>query len=388
MYDVIVVGGRCAGSPTAMLFARAGFRTLLVDRVRFPRDTVSTLYIHQPGTALLNRWGLLDSVRATGCPPIDHAIHQVGDVRFSGCAWPVDGIREALAPRRYLLDEILWNAAGAAGAECEDAVPVTDIVIDEGRVVGVRLAGRIERARLVVGADGMRSTVAAAVGAGYLSRHPKMTCVYYTYFEGVDAGFEVYNTSGRWVGSVPTNDGLTLVASYFPQSEFAAIRTNSRQALLDSVAATAPQLYQRLRDGRSVDRIFGSGDQRNYLRAAAGQGWALVGDAGHHKDSITGKGITDAFRQADLLVDCVREHFDDRLRMQAALRRYESARNELVMDGYRDTLTAARLRPERRTRLMQAMADDPALTERFFATLAGASPSSELVDREFIARHV
>src|SRR6059058_3651556 len=70
MYDVIVVGARCAGSPTAMLLAGNGHRVLLVDKARFPKDTVSTLYIHQPGVARLERWGLLDRLRATGCPPL------------------------------------------------------------------------------------------------------------------------------------------------------------------------------------------------------------------------------------------------------------------------------------------------------------------------------
>ena len=62
MFDVIVVGARCAGSPTAMLLARRGHRVLLVDRATFPSDTISTHWIWQHGMACLKRWGLLDRV--------------------------------------------------------------------------------------------------------------------------------------------------------------------------------------------------------------------------------------------------------------------------------------------------------------------------------------
>jgi 2-polyprenyl-6-methoxyphenol hydroxylase-like FAD-dependent oxidoreductase len=221
MYDVIVVGARCAGAPTAMLFARAGYRVLLVDSARFPRDKLSTLYIHQPGVALLRRWGVLDAVLATGCPPIEHVVHQVADVRLEGCCWPLDGIRAAYAPRRYLLDQVLAAAAVEAGVEFRDGRLVTDLCYDGDRVVGVRWCtprgGSTEvRARLVVGADGMRSRVAALVGAPIPVEHPVLTYVYYTYWCDVPAQFAVYGITGRWAGAVPTNDRLTLVAAYFP----------------------------------------------------------------------------------------------------------------------------------------------------------------------------
>src|SRR5207247_7963387 len=104
MYDVIVVGARAAGSPTAMLLARRGYRVLLVDKARFPKDTVSTLYIHQPGVARLERWGLLDRLRATGCPPVHRITWNLPGVRLSGSAPPEDGLAEVYCPRRPMLD--------------------------------------------------------------------------------------------------------------------------------------------------------------------------------------------------------------------------------------------------------------------------------------------
>jgi 2-polyprenyl-6-methoxyphenol hydroxylase-like FAD-dependent oxidoreductase len=362
----------------------------MVDRARFPRDTMSTLYIHQPGVARLQRWGLLEAVVGTGCPPMDRHGFQVADVRLEGCSWPVDGISAAYAPRRYLLDRILADAAVAAGAEFREGCTVDDLLFESGRVVGVGLrtaTGRSEeRARLVVGADGMRSKVATLAGAPIASEDPLMTCAYYTFWSGLPTGFEVYQSTGRWVGFVPTNDGLTLVGTYFPQSEFDTVRANVRRAYLGNVAAVAPGLEERLAAATQEDRIYGTGEQRNFFRQASGPGWALVGDAAHHKDSITGKGITDAFRQATALTECVADGLQDRPKLDAALRRYAREHEELLVDGYQDTLASAELRPLRRLGLLRAIADDPVMTERFFSTVSGACPSKELITPEWRER--
>src|SRR4029079_15824258 len=105
-YDVIIVGARCAGAPTAMLLARQGHRVLLVDHATFPSDTVSTHVIHAPGVAALHRWGLLDSVIASGAPPVDSYSFDFGPITISGTPLPCDGFTTAYAPRRTILDKI------------------------------------------------------------------------------------------------------------------------------------------------------------------------------------------------------------------------------------------------------------------------------------------
>ncbi len=115
-YDVIVVGARCAGSPTAMLLARRGHRVLVVDRSTFPSDTVSTHLVHPPGVAALQRWGLLDRVLATGCPPIDTYAFDFGAFTLSGAPGTPEA-PVAYAPRRTVLDQVLVEAAAEAGAE-------------------------------------------------------------------------------------------------------------------------------------------------------------------------------------------------------------------------------------------------------------------------------
>src|SRR5688500_1756378 len=117
MYDVIVVGARCAGSPTAMLLARKGYRVLLVDKATFPSDTISTHYIHQISIARLQRWGLLDKFVASNCPPIYHATFDLDFFTLTGTWASVDNVAAAYSVRRFILDKILVDAAVAAGVE-------------------------------------------------------------------------------------------------------------------------------------------------------------------------------------------------------------------------------------------------------------------------------
>lgn len=157
-YDAIVVGARCAGSPTAMLLARKRYKVLVVDKATFPSDTMSTHLVHPPGVAALERWGLLDRLVATGCPPIDTYSFDFGPFTISG-APGTDEAPVAYGPRRTVLDKLLVDAASEAGAEVREGFTVEDVVIENGRVTGVRGHGKggqnvTEHARVVVGADG------------------------------------------------------------------------------------------------------------------------------------------------------------------------------------------------------------------------------------------
>ncbi|MEU6396147.1 NAD(P)/FAD-dependent oxidoreductase [Streptomyces cinnamoneus] len=386
-YDVIVVGARCAGAPTAMLLARAGYRVLMVERGTFPKDTLSTLYIHQPGVAALARWGLLPAVVATGAPALDRVRYTHGDIRLDGCSWAADGQRAAYGPRRYLLDPILVQGAVDAGVEFRENCSVSDLVFDGDRVVGVRLGstGAVERATLVVGADGMRSTVAAKAGAPTVVEDPTSTCAYYSYWSGLGPGFRLYDAPGHWVGTVPTNDGATLVAGYFPQEQFRSVRGDALGALLTNVEKTAPELREEMAGGARLERVYGTGDQRNFFRQAAGPGWALVGDAAHHKDSITARGITDGFYQAQLLADCIGDGLHDPGRLRAALDTYAEQRTEALTPEYRATLKTARLNPPaHHLDLLRAVATSGDLTDRYFSTLSGVCPIDEFVTPELL----
>src|SRR5689334_19714382 len=233
MYDVIVVGARCAGSPAAMLLAQRGYRVLLADRATFPSDTVSTHFVKPPGVAMLRRWGLLAQVAASGCPPVRRFRFDYGPVVLAGTPPPLDGGAESYAPRRPVLDAILVQAAARAGAEVRTAFTVDGVLTDGGRVTGIRGHARggaavTERARLVVGADGRHSRVARAVAAPAYRAQPALTCAYYSYWSDVpfDGVIEGYFLPRRAILAFPTNDGQVCVFVQWPRAEFGSVRAD------------------------------------------------------------------------------------------------------------------------------------------------------------------
>lgn len=389
MYDVIVIGARCAGSPAAMLFAQRGYRVLLLEKARFPQDTLSSHYIHQPGVALLDRWGLLEELREAGCRPINHQSYEAPGVRLDGFSLPVDGQRTTYAPRRFVLDPILAGGAVAAGVEFRESCTVTDLVLEGDRVVGVRYTtpGGVvaaDRARLVIGADGKRSLVARRVGAPNVVEHPRMTCTYYSYWAGVPAHFELYERQDRWIGVIPTNDDLTLIMTYFPQSEFSDVRTAVEPAYLEAVRTTTPELYERMSAGRRVEQLYGTGHQENYFRKAYGPGWVLLGDAVHHKDSITARGITDAFVQAQSLTEHIGERLHDDAALEAALKRYEDDLDDTFSSFYQSALNVAELKPEGRAELLRNLVGHQELIDRYFSTVSGACSFDDFYNAELL----
>ena len=216
MYDAIVVGARCAGSPTAMLLARKGYRVLLLDKAGFPSDTLSTHYIHQPGGAALKRWGLLDAGHRVKLSTHSPEQPRRGAIRPGrrGDTGRRRG-RRVRATRR-VLDQILVDAAVAAGAELREHFSVTELVVDGTRVTGIRghaAGGAVvtEQASIVIGADGVRSLVARGVQAPQYNVRPTMTCAVYTYWSDVPLEqAELYPRPERMIIAAPTNDGQTL----------------------------------------------------------------------------------------------------------------------------------------------------------------------------------
>lgn len=393
MYDAIVVGARCAGAPTAMLLAKAGYRVLLLDKGVYGSDTLSSHLIHQPGVAALARWGLLEQVRATGCPPLERTIYEVADIHIEGYARGASGQPAEFAPRRHILDTLLVDAAKKAGVEYRERYRVTGLLRNEtGRVIGINgLQGGqtfTERAHLVIGADGMGSTVAKMVEAPYIVEDPRLSCAYYMYWQDLPTVLELYEKPGSWVAALPTNDGVTLVLVYFPQSRFREVRADARRAYDEQIRNTSPALYERMRSSQPVSRLKGSVNQRNFFRQASGPGWALVGDAGHHKDSITARGQSDAFLQAQSLVQEVGNTLgSDPAQLDAALNRFAKDRDATLTPGYQATLDVARLAPphEKRLSILRAVQSDPELVGIYLDVVAGVESIGALYTPKLLA---
>lgn len=393
MYDVIVVGARVAGAPTAMLLARKGYRVLLLDRGRFPSDTLSTHYIHQPGMAYLKQWGLHDQVVASNCPPFRRMRFDLGPFALEGLAPPAGEAVFGYAPRRYILDTILVEAALRAGVELREQFTVTELLFDGERVTGIR--GRAaggpmvtERAPLVIGADGLRSFVARSVQAPIYEARPAQTCAYYSYWSDLSlAGAELYPRPGQMIVLGPTNHEQTSITVFWPRAAFPEVRADVEGHFMRALEGV-PGLGERVRGGRRVEPFYGSGDLPFFFRKPYGPGWALVGDAGYHKDPITAQGITDAFRDAALLSAAIDAGLSDRQPLEAALADYEQQRNAAAMPLYEFTHQLAALQPPapEMQQLFAALRHSPEQTDRFFGLIAGTVSIAEFFAPENLGR--
>ena len=397
MYDVIVVGARCAGSPTAMLLGRKGYRVALVDKSTFPSDmALSTHLIHQPGVARLKRWGLLDQVIASNCPPITtyhfdfNAV--ISGLVLAGSPPPADDVKEAYAPRRRVLDSILVNGAVQAGVELHEGFSVQELVWDHGRVTGIRGrdqhgAAITENATVVIGADGMNSTVARAVQAQEYHALPPLAGPYFAYWSGVPMnGFEFYPGEGRGAFGWMTNNDLALIGVGWTAREFQAVRTDVEGHYLRAIEDGAPSLGDRIRAGHRQSGFVGIAIP-NYFRRSYGPGWALVGDAGYQKDPSTAMGISDAFRCAELLAAAIDVGLSGRRPLVEALADYERERNETAMPMYDLTCQLATMEFSAEMRqLLTALQGNQEDTNRFFGLIAQTTSAPEFFASENIQR--
>jgi flavin-dependent dehydrogenase len=391
-YDAIVVGARCAGSPTAMLLARRGYRVLVVDRASFPSDTVSTHVIHAPGVAALNRWGLLEQVIATGCPPVETYSIDFGPFTISGTPRPCEGFSAAYAPRRTVLDKILVDAASAAGAEVRERFTVEDIVIEDGTVVGIRGHGEggatvVERAHVVIGADGRNSHIAKAVRPQQYNDKPMLQWSYYTYWSGLPVdGFEITMRPDRGFAAVETNDGLTMLVVGWPCAEADAYKSDVEANYLKTLEL-APGLADRVRGAKREAR-FAGGSVPNFFRTPYGAGWALVGDAGYNKDPITAQGIPDAFHDAELCSAALDATFAGTSTFEDAMSAYHATRDARVLPIYEFTTQLATLEPppEEMQHLLGAIHGNRDAMDSFVSVTAGTVSPVEFFDPEHIGQ--
>ncbi len=365
-HDVIVVGARVAGAATAMLLARAGLKVLVVDRARFPSDTLSTHQVQVPGIARLHRWGLLDRIAADAPATVR--------VRLDAGRAVLDGSYPGAlhSPRRTVLDAMLVDAAREAGAEVREGFAVDDLLWDGDRVAGIRGRARgggasVENAGLVIGADGKRSSVAAAVGAGSYRVRPARTFACYSYFSGVPLPVgEIYLRPGRAVPAFATNDGLSMICVFGPIGEFDAFRRDTEGYFLETLDGCG-DLGERVRAGERAERFRAAPDVTNMFRVPYGPGWALVGDAGLVMDPVGAQGISNAFRDAESLSAAV---------IGGDLAGYHHARDAAVGPMYDLVGDFARLRLSARQRLLlRSIADRPAEVDRFLGVLAGSVPA-------------
>lgn len=350
MVDCVIVGGRVAGSSTAIHLARRGYRVTMIDRDRHPSPTLST-HVFGDWEAFAPL-GVTERLLDAGAPRVTRFRTDV-----EGCVTEADMVVTpfVLGLRRERLDAILIERARSfPTVDWHEGCTVTRLLREGERVAGVVVRDErgepfSVRARVVVGADGRSSRVARAVGAEEYLTRPRVRCAYYAYYEGVTPApvptFEYYWWGRDVVLAIPCDDGLHCICVMPPQDEFPDWR-RAHAGRIDERLHGIGTLAPRLAGARRVGPIKGSGTLRSYLREPAGPGWALVGDAGAAVHPCIGAGIDHAVVSAGLLAASLDRWFAGDLSWEEATAGYRAERDRRV----EPTLEAA-VRLARRTTL-------------------------------------
>jgi 2-polyprenyl-6-methoxyphenol hydroxylase-like FAD-dependent oxidoreductase len=373
-YDALVVGARAAGAATAMLLARRGLRVLAVDKAVYGSDTLSSHALMRGAVTRLHRWGLLGKVWEAGTPVITKTTFRYGAEVVELDVPATQEIPGLAAPRRTVLDPILVDAAIEAGVAVHHETRLLIIRTEAGgRVRGATL-GLADGSTvtittdLLIGADGLRSMVARQLDVPVTRRGAHASAYIMQYFTDVDLPAGTYSwlyRPGLGAGVISTNADTFCVFAAMPPDRFnTEARRDAAAAMADVLRALDPDLWRALSTGTTTGPIRSWPGVRGQFRTAYGPGWALVGDAGYFKDPFAAHGISDAFRDAELLTHAT---------MGGDFARYERLRNELSMpvfdvleqiasyDWDLDTL------PGLHVQLSQAMRDEEATA----AALAG-----------------
>jgi flavin-dependent dehydrogenase len=306
----------------------------------------------------------------------------------------MDDAPPAIGPRRTILDSILVNAAVAAGAELRQGFAVSELLTEGGLVVGIRGQSQghksvQERAQIVIGADGKHSKIAQLVQSPSYNAVPSLTCWYYTYWSGLPCeGLELHWRHHQVVFTFPTNNELVFTAVAVPQQYFHAFRHDIEGSYRQAVARI-PSLADRLNAARRETRFYGMADVPNFLRKPYGPGWALVGDASHHKDPVPAHGISDAFCDAELLVQAIHAGLSGEQPLAEALAQYEQNRNARAIPAHEQCIERAHLEqwdsPEA-LHLRDALRGNAEDTAGYFAVVALASPPERFFAPENLKR--
>ena len=354
-HDVVIVGARAAGGAAALLLARLGHDVVVVDRELLPSDTVSTHSIARGGVVQLHRWGLLDAVLASGAPPIRQVTFHVAGESVTQTVKDKSGVDHLVAPRRHVLDTIVACAARQAGADLRLGVTITGVLRDTGgRAIGVcgydRAGAAVElHGRFVIGADGLKSRVAGSVGAPIVERRGASGGTQYAYYAGLPwNGIEFFVAERSLAGIFPTHNGEACIWVCGPSSDTVAARRRAcsrADAFMALLHRAAPALVDRLGDATRTSEVTGMLRMPNQLRQAAGAGWALVGDAGYHRDAVTGYGVTDAYRDAELIAVAIDAALRGETDEDTAMAGYAYRRDQALRETFELTCALAAYPP-------------------------------------------
>ncbi len=362
-YDVIIVGARVAGSTLATLLGGYGWRVLLLDKARFPSDTLSTHFFRAPALRTFERLGVLHQVK-DAAPPMAEMWNDIdGHVIREPVEAEESHLRFFLCERRITLDWILFErCTREPGVEVRQGASVQEVIWNDGRLTGVRWHEqdgiREASARAVIGADGFYSTLARVIVPTFETQYPVQRCMYYTYFQGIESLDQQALAEHHFLGDsltyvFPTDANLTLVAISLPLSEFQTFKKESQIKLISHLASL-PLLAPRLRRAEITAEVKGAGNIPGYQRIPYGPGWALVGDAHQIMDPWSGMGIDHATTHATFLAEGLDRWLRGGSDWETAMSGYHQQARAWSGKSYRRTCTfAADLRPMTRSALQK-----------------------------------
>ena len=395
MVDVIVVGARCAGAATAMLLARAGHRVLMLDKDPARTEMKHSTHFVQPiAVAQLRKWGLLPALEMA-CPSFNTYRFDYGFLQITGSPPAVDGEHRAFCPRRPIIDGILLDGALSAGVEYRPQTKVTGVMTSDHGVCGVETltaTGQRERlpARLVIGADGPGSTIAAAVDAPSYCEAGVQQVTMWGYWP-ITVTPELYfkPKGGRAVYIAPTSGGDAIVGVNWTYADYLTVRHETQAAYHAIVEALAPSTAAQLSLCRPSAPLR-SGSTRNFLRVPHGPGWVLIGDAGHQKDPCTAQGITDAFLDAENCAAIIDAGLRGERPLEAELKVWHAARDARLIPRHHMTIQLAQFTEpdDKEKALYAAIAPSREETTRFIGLLTGTTDPEAYFAPENLAKIV
>jgi geranylgeranyl reductase family protein len=382
-WDVVVVGAGPAGATTALLLARAGASVLLVDRARFPRDKACSEYLSPATTEILERLGgdILDAVEGAAHAKL-FGMKVVAPCGAAMCGRFRGGPRPySFALPRTTFDTILVAAAARAGAHVSEATTVENLVWERGAVAGVVARScngqRVTcNARIVVGADGLRSVVARRLGLVRSSAPRRVAfAAHVADVAGIDGVGELHVSERGYVGLGPIGGGITTVALVLPLTTVRGWGRREGRDLRTGFFAELerfPGLAGRFDPRRLARDVLATGPFAQWSRTAAapGGGALLVGDAADFFDPFTGQGIHSALRGAELAAACLIPALARGVSAPipaAALRSYGRARRQVFFGKWL------------LERLIGVGVGWPALTDRVVRRLAGRPDLADLL---------
>jgi flavin-dependent dehydrogenase len=348
-FDAIVIGARVAGSITATMLGDYGHKVLLLDRARFPSDTLSTHFFRSYSLKSFERIGVFDRVQSVA----PHMVDMFNDI--DGHAWtePIidkNDLNYFLCVRRITLDSILTTRVQLeTNVNFIQGARFTELLHENGSIVGAKWnddkGGHEATARVVVGADGFYSQVAKLVEPQVEDFEPVHRAMYYSYFQNLPphdpVAAEHYFRGDHLVYVFPTDADLTMISITVPISEFDAYRKDAKGEMM-SLLKTLPDLAPRLARAEMAAPIKGAGNIPCYLRVPYGDGWALVGDAGLVFDPWSGQGIDHASQHAVILADALHEYFENKKTWGEAMSGYHDLRNKTSKKNFERTRVVAR----------------------------------------------